>query len=164
MLKFHLQLLPFRYLYHTQSQATIWKIKVRYHWANSKGTSPKPFRINPLRWNFYGSSGLLWGWHRCWIQHRHLRRQIHAGILWTYGKPVFPIGIVDCIAMARIYVQTNCGSIYYGIRNNLWGVKDIDINMLDITWLESEAYHITGSASQTKFSKFRGDLSVWYLT
>lgn len=57
-------------------------------------------------------------------------------------------------------VQTNCGSIYYGIRNNLWGVKDIDINMLDITWLESEAYHITGSASQTKFSKFRGDLSV----
>lgn len=61
---------------------------------------------------------------------------------------------------SRIYVQTDCGSVYYDIRNNLWGGKDIDINTIDMAWLESEAYRITGVSNQTEFSKFRGELSA----
>lgn len=61
---------------------------------------------------------------------------------------------------SRIYVQTDCGSIYYDIRNNLWGGKDVDINMIDMAWLESEAYRIIGVSNQAEFSKFRGDLSA----
>ena len=61
---------------------------------------------------------------------------------------------------SRIYVQTDCGSIYYDIRNNLWGGKDVDINMVDMAWLESEAYNFIGVTTQAEFSKFRGDLSA----
>ena len=61
---------------------------------------------------------------------------------------------------SRIYVNTNMGTVYYDIRSQVWGGKDIDISRIDMDYLESEAFRLTGSANETEFGKFKGNIAA----
>jgi len=61
---------------------------------------------------------------------------------------------------SRIYVNTDAGSVYYDIRSNAWGGKDIDVNTLDMAWLEQEVFRIVGAASEDEFSQFKGEIRL----
>lgn len=61
---------------------------------------------------------------------------------------------------SRIYVNTNMGSVYYDIRGQIWGGKDLDIANVDMEYLEKEVFRLTDSANQTEFSKFKGTINV----
>ena len=61
---------------------------------------------------------------------------------------------------SRIYVNMDIGSVYYDIRSSSWGGKDIDVNELDMEWLESTAYSIVGATNEKEFSAFRGSITV----
>lgn len=57
---------------------------------------------------------------------------------------------------SRIYVHTDCGSFYYEIRRKTWGSKEVDINMIDMDYLEKIAFEAVGVTNIEDFSKFRG--------
>jgi len=61
---------------------------------------------------------------------------------------------------SRIYVHTDCGSLYYEIRRKTWGSKEIDINMIDMDHLEKIAFEAIGVSNIEDFSKFRGKYNV----
>lgn len=62
---------------------------------------------------------------------------------------------------SRIYVNMNIGSVYYDIRSSSWGGKDdLDVNTIDMEWLESEVFRITGANNEKEFSAFRGEISA----
>lgn len=61
---------------------------------------------------------------------------------------------------SRIYVTTDAGSLYYDIRTNNWGGKDIDIREIDMAWLETRVLELVGVSSETEFSKFKGTLDI----
>lgn len=56
---------------------------------------------------------------------------------------------------ARIYVNTDIGSVYYDIRSATWGGKDIDINELDMEYVEAEAFKMTGATNEKEFAAYR---------
>lgn len=57
----------------------------------------------------------------------------------------------------RLYVTTEAGTVYYDIRNRAWGGKDININALDMKWLEAEAWQLTESVNEAQFARFTGE-------
>lgn len=61
---------------------------------------------------------------------------------------------------ARIYLNMDAGSVYYDIRSSAWGGKDIDINTLDMAWIEQEAFRIVGVTSEAEFAKFKGEIRI----
>lgn len=61
---------------------------------------------------------------------------------------------------SRIYVNTTMGSVYYDIRSQVWGGKDIDVSRIDMEYLEQEVFRLTGSANETEFSRFKGNIAV----
>lgn len=61
---------------------------------------------------------------------------------------------------SRIYVNTNMGSVYYDIRGQVWGGKDLDIANVDMDYLEKEVFRLTGSANESEFSKFKETINV----
>lgn len=60
----------------------------------------------------------------------------------------------------RIYVNMDIGSVYYDIRSASWGAKDVDIRLLDMGWIEREAFRITGCGCESEFASFKGDIRV----
>lgn len=61
---------------------------------------------------------------------------------------------------SRIYVHTDCGSLYYEIRRKTWGSKEIDIDLIDMDYLEKIAFEAIGVSNIEDFSKFKGKISV----
>lgn len=61
---------------------------------------------------------------------------------------------------SRIYLNMDTGSVYYDIRSSAWGGKDIDINTLDMAWIEQEAFRIVGVTSEAEFAKFKGEIRI----
>jgi len=61
---------------------------------------------------------------------------------------------------SRIYIQTDCGNIYFDIRSGSWGGKDVDISLLDMSRLEADAFRMVNAQTQAEFSQFRGSLSA----
>lgn len=61
---------------------------------------------------------------------------------------------------SRIYLNMDTGSVYYDIRSSAWGGKDIDINTLDMVWIEQEAFRIVGATSEAEFAQFKGEIRV----
>ncbi|NLT15892.1 MAG: 3'-5' exonuclease [Clostridiales bacterium] len=61
---------------------------------------------------------------------------------------------------SRIYVETDVGSVYYDIRRNEWGGKDVDIRDIDMCYLEEEVYNLLDVENESEFAKFKGTLSV----
>jgi len=59
---------------------------------------------------------------------------------------------------SRIYVQTDCGSVYYDIRKKRWGTKDADISTLDMNYIELECLRLTNNFNLEQFAKFKGKL------
>ena len=57
---------------------------------------------------------------------------------------------------SRIYAETSAGTVYYDIFTRRWGEKDVDLNMLDMEYIESEAWRLTGSINEPTFSRFTG--------
>ena len=57
---------------------------------------------------------------------------------------------------SRIYVQTDVGSVYYDIRRDCWIPKDADISTIDMTFVEQNAWKLTGSADKKRFKNFKG--------
>lgn len=60
---------------------------------------------------------------------------------------------------ARIYVNMDVGSIYYDIRSGIWGGKDVEVESLDMPWLEEHIFQSVGVSSENEFAKFKGSLS-----
>jgi DNA polymerase III alpha subunit (gram-positive type) len=60
---------------------------------------------------------------------------------------------------SRIYVNMACGTIYYDLLSHTWNVKDkdVDINELDMEWIEAEAWKAAGCANEIEFRAFRGN-------
>lgn len=57
---------------------------------------------------------------------------------------------------SRIYVSTSAGKIYYDIRNSCWGGKDADIDLLDMPFIEKEAWKLANCTSEAEFKRYRG--------
>lgn len=60
---------------------------------------------------------------------------------------------------SRIYVNMSCGTIFYDLLSHVWNVKDkeIDIDELDMEWVEAEAWKTAGCANENEFCAFRGN-------
>ena len=61
---------------------------------------------------------------------------------------------------SRIYVQTNYGSLYYSIRERIWGTKDAPIDEINMKYIEEKCLEITGSSNLDIFAKFKGSITV----
>ena len=57
---------------------------------------------------------------------------------------------------SRIYVQTDVGSVYFDLRKKSWYGKDVDIDTLNMAWIEKEAMRLTCSFNLTQFANFIG--------
>lgn len=57
---------------------------------------------------------------------------------------------------SRIYVRTDVGSIYYDIRRKYWYPKDVDLNAINMEYVEAQCLLYTGTKTIEEFSKFRG--------
>jgi DNA polymerase III epsilon subunit-like protein len=62
--------------------------------------------------------------------------------------------------MSRIYVETSEGSVYYNIRTGDWGGKDVSVSELDMVHVESEAWRLSGCASEDEFKRFKGNTAA----
>lgn len=60
----------------------------------------------------------------------------------------------------RIYVNMDMGTIYYDIRSQTWGGKDIDVASLDMQHIEQEAFRLTECSSELEFRKFTGHINA----
>ena len=61
---------------------------------------------------------------------------------------------------SRIYVNTDAGSVYYDVRSQTWGGKDVDVKEIDMEFLEKEVFRLTNSQNETEFAKFKGAISI----
>lgn len=61
---------------------------------------------------------------------------------------------------SRIYVNFDIGAVYYDIRSCSWGAKDIDIEEVDMPWVENEVYRILGISSEIELGAFKGTVDV----
>ena len=61
---------------------------------------------------------------------------------------------------SRIYVTTNFGSLYYDIRSNCWGGKDLDVSEVNMPALEAKVFALANVKNEGEFAQFRGELSV----
>ena len=57
---------------------------------------------------------------------------------------------------SRIYVNTDAGTLYYGVMEHRWDTKDAEMGIIDMDWLEREAWRMTGTKSEDEFVKFKG--------
>jgi len=60
----------------------------------------------------------------------------------------------------RIYVNTESGTIYYDVRQTAWCEKDMDMDSVDMDWLENEVLRITWCESLTQFAEFKGKVRL----
>lgn len=60
---------------------------------------------------------------------------------------------------SRVYVETSAGTVYYDLRNYCWGNKDADIDKLDMSYIEAQAWKMAGCSSETEFKRYRGRAS-----
>jgi len=61
----------------------------------------------------------------------------------------------------RIYVSTSAGDIYYCQYKREWGAKaGVELDMLDINWIEKEAWRLTNSTNADEFLKFTGNKHI----
>lgn len=61
---------------------------------------------------------------------------------------------------SRIYLDTDMGTVYYDIRSQSWGGKDVDVAMFDMEYIEQEAFRMTGTSNEAEFAKFTGNIRV----
>ena len=61
---------------------------------------------------------------------------------------------------SRIYVETTSGSVYYNIRMKEWSPKDVDMDSLDMDYIESQCLLHTGCSTIAEFAKFTGKLKI----
>lgn len=61
---------------------------------------------------------------------------------------------------SRIYVTTSAGSVYYDIRGHSWSGKDVDINTLDLNYIEKECWRHTGSKDAVQFARYTGRMKL----
>jgi DNA polymerase III epsilon subunit family exonuclease len=61
----------------------------------------------------------------------------------------------------RIYVSTSAGDIFYCQYKREWSAKaGVEIEMLDLDWLEKEAWRLTNSTNADEFLKFTGCVKI----
>lgn len=56
---------------------------------------------------------------------------------------------------SRIYVDTSAGSLYYDVRRKAWMAKNIDLNTVDVGYIERRCWEATGCCNAEQFSKFK---------
>ena len=59
-------------------------------------------------------------------------------------------------AVKRIYVNTELGTVFYDTLRKKWVTKDADMDKLDMTYVEQEAWKFAGAADNNEFEKFEG--------
>lgn len=57
---------------------------------------------------------------------------------------------------SRIYVNTSAGSVYFDVRKKTWAPKDVDMNTLDMAYIEKVCWNALGVNDADAFAKFNG--------
>lgn len=60
----------------------------------------------------------------------------------------------------RIYVETSAGTLYFDIRTKTWRPKDLDLDTIDLAYVERVCWYVTKSKNSIEFSKFHDKVSV----
>jgi len=60
----------------------------------------------------------------------------------------------------RIYVTTDKGTLFYNLVTKLWESKDAKMNIIDMEYLEREAWRCVGAEDQSAFEEFKGKWSA----
>lgn len=60
----------------------------------------------------------------------------------------------------RIYVNTDCGTVYYDVHKKTWFSKDAELDTLDMSAMEHEALRVTNCENIEAFAMFSGKVVV----
>lgn len=61
---------------------------------------------------------------------------------------------------SRIYVETTAGSLYFDVRRKTWAPKDMDLETVDMNYIEQRCWEATGAKSAEEFARYNGRMRL----
>ncbi len=61
---------------------------------------------------------------------------------------------------SRIYVNTSAGTVYFDVRNKSWHPKDLNMDTIDVDYVEKVCWDATGCQNVDQFAKFNGSVRI----
>ena len=61
---------------------------------------------------------------------------------------------------SRIYVETSAGSLYFDVRRKSWAPKDMNLDTVDMDYIEQSCWIATGVTNADEFSKYTGRMRL----